>query len=140
MNETTGRCLCGTVKYRVKNKIKETSACHCEMCRRWASGPFFGTSMIDEITFSGEDNITHYRSSNWAERAFCKVCGSSLYFRMIEAGQLFLATGTLDDQSEIVMNREVFIDEKPDYYSFSGDAKKMTGKEMFDMYTPTDEN
>jgi len=132
----TGSCLCGAVTYHAQNPVVETSACHCEMCRRWAGGPFFGTAAVENVVFSGEEHIAHYRSSDWAERAFCKKCGSGLYFRMVDSGHLFLATGTLDDPSAIKLVREVFIDEKPEYYSFSSGAKKMTGKEMFAMYAP----
>jgi len=140
MSKHTGHCLCGAVRYRVKNTVSETSVCHCEMCRRWAGGPFFGTATVDGITFFGEENITLYPSSDWAERGFCKLCGSGLFFRMVNTGHLFLATGTLDDPSEIKMVREVFIDEKPALYDFANDCKKLTGEELFAMYAPTDKS
>ena len=31
--------------------------------------------------FNGEENIERYSSSAWAERGFCKRCGSSLLYR-----------------------------------------------------------
>jgi hypothetical protein len=38
--ERTGKCMCGAVSYTAKGVDKEIAACHCSMCRRWASGPF----------------------------------------------------------------------------------------------------
>ena len=132
----TGQCLCGAVKYSVEKEITETGACHCAMCRRWSGGVLFATAVGDAVTFSGEENITVFRSSDWAERAFCHKCGTSLYYRLVNTNQFFLATGTLDDQSHITFGTQVFIDEKPDYYEFANDTKKLTGAELFALYAP----
>ena len=132
----SGGCLCGAVRFTVARQISETGACHCTMCRRWAGGPFFAVDAGDAITFSGQDNITTYRSSDWAERAFCKKCGANLYYRLVEANQFFVATGALDDQSQLTMVSQVFIDEKPDFYDFANDTEKMTGAELFAKYAP----
>ena len=35
---------------------------------------------------------------------------------------------------EFVFDHQVFIDEKPDYYSFANETKDMTGQELFAMF------
>ena len=52
--------------------------------------------MPDQITWSGADNLATYTSSDWAERGFCKICGSSLFWRLtvvVLCGGLLAACG-----------------------------------------------
>ncbi len=134
--QTTGRCLCGTVKYQVQMAVDTYGVCHCDMCRRWTSGPFFAISCGTDVKFDGEQNIGRYRSSDWAERGFCKTCGSSLFYYIIANGQYRMAVGTMDDQTNLRLFRQVFIDEKPDGYDFANATDMLTGKEAFAPYAP----
>ena len=43
----------------------------------------------------------------------------------------FPLVGCLNEESNYVLSTEVFIDEKPNYYTIAGDTKKMTGAEVF---------
>ena len=83
MSTRTGHCLCGAVRFDAEEVAKSFSACHCEMCQRWSSGPFFATT-VGKVRFTGEENLSRYRSSAWAERGFCKICGSNLFFRILK--------------------------------------------------------
>ncbi len=135
----TGSCLCGAVTYEIKNAPKEVGACHCGMCRKWSGGIFIGVACTsDQVTFQGEENITVYTSSPWAERGFCKKCGSSLFYRVTapgpNQGDLHIGFGTIDDQSGMTVTEEIFIDRKPDAYSLAGDTRKMTEAQMFELF------
>lgn len=137
MSETgkvTGRCLCGSVEYTASEQMEDYGVCHCDACRRWASGPFFATNGDASIKFKGEENISRYKSSDWAERGFCKNCGSNLFYYLVPTGQYMMAVGTLDDQASLIMHTEVFIDEKPASYDFANETEKMTGEEVFAFY------
>ena len=94
----SGGCLCGAVRFTVAIMPTRTGACHCGMCRKWAGGPYMATDCGTDVTFEGADNIATYRSSPWAERGFCKTCGSNLFYRIVETGQLMMSTGTLEAQ------------------------------------------
>ena len=93
-----------------------------------------------EATIKGEDNITAFTSSDWAERCFCKTCGTNLFYRVTADGpmngELHIGLGVLDNSNGIVMTEEIFIDEKPDGYAFAGETRKMTGAEIFAMFAP----
>lgn len=139
MSETrTGHCLCGAVRYRLTKPVHEVDACHCDMCRRWSGSPLMAINGGTEVTFEGEDQITRYRSSQWAERAFCRACGTHLYYRLVDGGDYYLFAGTLDDQSGLTFKTQIFIDEKPDWYDFANDTKMMTGAEVFAQFAPPD--
>jgi len=136
----TGRCLCDAVSYTASIEQPHTGACHCQMCRRWSGGPFMAIDAGTSVVWEGEDNIATYRSSEWAERGFCKTCGSNLFYRLVQSGEVYLATGTLDDQDGIAFTSQVFIDEKPDFYSFAQQTRTMTGPEIFALYGATPED
>jgi hypothetical protein len=131
----TGQCLCGAVKFTAWDVPHQIGTCHCGQCRRWASGPYFAVA-AGSIAFEGEDNLGRYRSSDWAERGFCKVCGSSLFYRMVKEDRYMMAVGSFDDQSGFELSHQVFIDEKPGFYDFAQATKTSTGDDFFTRYAP----
>ena len=130
--ELTGGCLCGAVRYRVTGAEPHFDACHCSMCRRFSGGVFLAVEVPAEgLTWeSGEDEIATHASSDWAERGFCRRCGSSLFWRMPEGGMMALAAGTLDSLEGLEFASEIFIDRKPDAYAFAGERKRTTEAEV----------
>ncbi len=129
--EATGTCLCGAVQLHAESASIHTGACHCAMCRNWGGGPYLSTACGPEVDITGEDAITRYSSSKWAERAFCSRCGTHLFYRLKANNQHFVACGLFGDEPRFVFHHQVFIDEKPDYYCFSNETKDMTGPEIF---------
>jgi hypothetical protein len=103
------------------------------MCRRWTGSAFIGVDYRDGgIKFEKNDSLKWFNSSDWAERGFCTNCGSSLFYRLKDNDSfLAISAGTLDLPSGLKLEKEIFIDEKPDYYDFAGDQKKLTGAEFF---------
>ena len=83
---------------------------------------------------TGEEHISIYDSSAWAERGFCKNCGSHLFYRIKENQEYIIPIGLFDDAQNLTFQRQVFIDEKPDYYSFYNNTLNMTGAEIFALY------
>jgi len=134
MTKRIGRCLCGSVKLTVKPKNNNVDACHCGMCRRWGGGPLMVVSCGTEVVFEGEENITIYNSSDWAERGFCKKCGSHLFYRLKEINDHQIPAGLFDSQESFNFNLQVFIDRKPSYYSFANKTIEMTEAEMIEKY------
>jgi hypothetical protein len=135
--ERMGKCLCGAVTYTAKGLKPELTACHCDMCRRWTGGPLLALRSKD-VTWDGEDKIKTFTSSDWAERGFCSVCGSALFYRVTapgpHQGAMHLAFGTLDDQSGFDVNLEFFIDKKPEAYTLAGDHKTLTAAEVMALF------
>ena len=127
--EATGRCLCGAVTFSAEDVQTEINSCHCGMCRRWNGGPAFA-AMVGKVTFKGEDSITRYGSSEWAERGFCNRCGTNLFFRLKEQDHYVMWVGSFDDQAPFRLSGEIFIDEKPPGYNLAGDHPRLTGEEF----------
>ena len=135
MKEVAGNCLCGDVTFKACGEPVELHACHCSMCRQWASGPFFALDGQQAVRISGEEFISRYASSEWAERAFCSQCGPHLFYRLKATDQQILSTGLFDLDDELKFDHQIFIDEKPGYYCFAGKAKNMTGAEVFAAFS-----
>ena len=134
MAERQGSCLCKKVTVTAKECSDKVGACHCNMCRKQNAGPFFAVDCGTSVEFSGEDQIVTYSSSAWAERGFCKTCGSTLFYRLKGTGQTMMSP-ELFEGAEFEFDHEVFIDEKPAHYAFSNKTKQMTGPEVFAMFS-----
>lgn len=134
----TGKCLCGAVGVTGTAKKADVTACHCGMCRRWSSGPYFAVSCGD-VVFEGAQNITTIRSSDWAERGFCGKCGSNLFYHIVDSDEYEISAGLIDDPSQLRLSLQVYIDSKPDFYSLAEKTKTMTGDEVYAAYAPPPE-
>jgi hypothetical protein len=132
-DERSGSCLCGSVKVSAKPATNRVGVCHCGMCRKRVGGPFFALDCGSEVKFSGEENISVYGSSEWAERGFCKKCGSNLFYRLKQNQQYIMSAGLFEGIFEF--DHQIFIDEKPSYYEFSNKTHNMTGAEVFAKYS-----
>jgi Uncharacterized conserved protein len=106
---TEGRCLCGAVRLRVAEAPGWVGACHCRMCQRWSGGLFL---CFPAAGVTVEGPVTRYRSSGFAERAFCTVCGSHLWIRNLDAaeGHYELMPGLFDVASGWPLRSEVYAD------------------------------
>ena len=129
--EVTGHCLCEKVKFRATSKNPTLAA----MCRRWSSGPYIEITCQD-VSFEGENYIGTIRSSDWAERGFCKNCGTNLFYHIIDADDYLMSAGLLDDTSDLSLSLQVFTDSKPHFYTLAEKTKMMTGEEVFAAYAP----
>ena len=128
----SGHCLCGAVSFEAKTVSHAVGACHCGMCRKWGGGPLLAVDCGTEISFKGE--ITVFSSSKWAERGFCKTCGTHLFYRLKQNQQYILPAGIFEDTSGFVFDHQIFIDKKPEFYSFANKTENMTEAEVFEKY------
>ena len=134
--EAKGQCLCGAVHILANSVSRSVGACHCSMCQKWTGGPLLSVECGTEVVFEGEDCIGVFDSSAWAERGFCTRCGSNLFYRLKQSQQYFIPPGLFENSNDFVLDHQVFIDEKPVYYSFANKTKDMTGAEVFEKYAP----
>ena len=130
-----GSCLCGAVAFDAEPSERHCHACHCEMCRRWTGAMLLAVPVPkDALTWRGAENIRVYRSSDWAERAWCDRCGSTLFYRVAAEGpaqgEHFVALGLFDVPDALSLASEIYIDSKPSSYAFAGERKRMTKAEV----------
>lgn len=134
-----GSCLCGAVHIEVADAAASVGACHCGMCRKWGGGPLLAVECGAEVELSGEENIALFASSEWAERGFCKRCGTHLFYRLRQGLQYHVPAGLFDESPDFSLDQQIFIDEKPAYYGFANNTRDMTGAEVFALFAPRSE-
>ena len=134
-NERRGSCLCGAIHISAKTMSKHLGACHCSMCRKWTGGPLLAVDCGSEVYFNGKEKISTFDSSEWAERGFCNKCGSHLFYRLKEQNRYIVPVGLFDEGESVVFDHQIFIEEKPSFYSFANETKNMTGAQVFAQFS-----
>ncbi|MCV9879722.1 GFA family protein [Brenneria izbisi] len=128
-----GRCLCGAVTLSTRQDVNAVTACHCGMCQKWGGGPFMSVDCKEDIAIAGVENITAYRSSEWAERAFCKVCGSHLFYKLLSPKIYFVPVALFEDKTDKSLVAQIYIDNKPAYYSFAQHTSLLTEQDVMNL-------
>jgi hypothetical protein len=129
-----GHCLCKAVSF-TSPEAKEISACHCSFCRRWGGGPLLSAHCGPTVEFKGAEHITTYASSAWAERAFCKKCGSHLYYKLLATGDYFVPAGAFES-TDFELTSQIYIDKKPGYYAFANATTMLTEEQVIAQFGP----
>ncbi|MDJ1008551.1 MAG: GFA family protein [Paracoccaceae bacterium] len=123
-----GHCLCGAVRIVVDgDHDPRPGACHCGMCQRWSGGIFICCAAEPgSVTVTGE--VARYRSSRFAERAFCPVCGSHLWMRDTDRDDATydLMPGLFEALRTEPLRSEIYTDCAPAYAPLTGDHRRKT--------------
>jgi hypothetical protein len=114
---TTGRCLCGGVRFRLNGAMRDAVLCHCGQCRSWHGHASAYTRVaISDLVFDDDDSLAWYRSSDIARRGFCRICGSSLFWERIDSGTMSVTAGSLDAPTGLKTSLQIFCEDAGDYY------------------------
>jgi len=125
-NEHAGGCLCGAVRYVVRGPIRGVIACHCGQCRR-TSGHYAAMTSAPavDVEVNASPSLVWYRSSTTAERGFCNLCGSNLFWRQFDSDMTSITAGTLDTPTGIALEKHIFVADKSDYYDLDDDLPQL---------------
>jgi hypothetical protein len=120
----TGHCLCGAVTLTVLSHAGAVSACHCAMCRRWSGAAMWVLEApAESVEVAGP--VQHYRSSSFAERAWCSACGTQLWIKD-DDGPYELMPGLFDDARGLPLSHEIYIDQAFTSVTLAGGHKRVT--------------
>lgn len=109
-----GGCQCGAVRWRGRAPVTNLCFCHCESCRRASGAPFvaWGTFSVPGFEIVG-GSLAEQASSPRVRRGFCAACGTSLtYFHEGRAGEIDVTLASLDDPSQLVPERHIWVADK----------------------------
>lgn len=139
MDKINGQCLCGAVTITALTDHSNMRACHCDMCRRHTSSMFISVA-TDQASIKVNGPAKTFQSSEWAERAFCEVCGSTLWYGTPGDGARNLAAGLFDNGADTEMQIEFFNDRCPTGYALAGDHKKLTTQQTMALFAPQEDD
>ncbi|TMJ95383.1 MAG: GFA family protein [Actinobacteria bacterium] len=77
-----GSCLCGGVSFEITQPFRRVNHCHCSRCRKHSGTTALTQGRVPREGFrllSGEELIRVYHPEGGMTKAFCSVCGSSLF-------------------------------------------------------------
>ena len=113
----SGKCLCGSVSYKVSVDPSFVLNCHCEDCRR-STGAVFGTNVFvaeDKVQIIGKvSSYSHTADSgNTMTKRFCPNCGTLLFGNSSgRQNSVSIRAGTIDQFDLIEPQMNVFVAKK----------------------------
>ena len=130
-----GGCLCGDVRFKLKNEPMFIQACHCLDCQRISGSAFIINMWIEsrfvEITNKPPVSFMNKGGSGSIQEIYCcGNCGTDLwscYHAGLKASW-FVRVGLLDDPTEVVPQAHIYTrskqkwiklpDDKPHFEAF----------------------
>ncbi|MDH7800370.1 MULTISPECIES: GFA family protein [unclassified Rhizobium] len=98
----SGGCQCGAVRYRVEGSLRYPHVCHCRMCQKAAGNYFMPLAASSRAKFEmtrGEPSW--FQSSDDVRRGFCGRCGTPLFYDIPDADFINITLGSLDEPERV---------------------------------------
>jgi len=124
----TGGCLCGAVRYEIRGTLRDVVNCHCRQCQRLHGnfGPH-SKALKADISITRDSGLSWYRTSDVAQRGFCRECGSSLFWEPFSQDATGIIAGSLDQETGLQTMGHIFVAEKSDFYEITDDLPQFKG-------------
>jgi len=123
---TTGRCLCGDIRYDFTGAPDRMFHCHCASCRRHVSSPVatFVCVLRDQFRFT-HGAPQYYTSSPGVRRCFCPRCGTPIAYEANRIpNEVHLYHGTLTDPAALRPTAHVFAAEQLTWFEVLDDLPR----------------
>jgi hypothetical protein len=135
MQEMSGGCLCGQLRYSAIAEPAIVAVCHCKSCQRQTGAAFGLVVGVPKAALSLQGNLKTYHdkgdSGRPIARNFCPDCGSPVASDFAAMSELTLINaGTLDDTSWLRPTMQVFCDSAQPWVQLAGEMRsfaKMPG-------------
>jgi len=115
-NTIHGGCLCGATRYEAAGPPMQTTACHCEDCRRASGALFVVWSFFKKGSITWAKNEPKIVIFADRHRAFCPDCGTPLTFYDPAFPDIFeINTCTFDDPTPYPPGDQCWLNDKIDW-------------------------
>ena len=107
-HEYSGGCQCGAVRWHATEVGDNPHICHCRMCQKASGQPFMGLTggNIEHLKWT-RGAPSFFRSSNMAQRGFCRDCGTPLYYRSLSGPNVSMTIASFDTPHAIPIRYEM---------------------------------
>ena len=100
VEQMTGDCACGRVRYTATVHDDDAYLCHCRMCQRATGSVSIAFKSMKQADVNWQGEPDWFDSSPIAQRPYCRDCGTSLGFKFREASdKMDLTVASFDDPS-----------------------------------------
>jgi hypothetical protein len=121
----TGRCLCGTIRFGLREKLAPVGFCHCSLCRRVsgvASNAVLNVRRDRFAWLAGEDNVQTYANETGWKSLFCRTCGSPAPHVLSGGARVLVPAGLLDGDLDLERSGHIFVGSKARWDVIADDA------------------
>ena len=101
MDQFTGGCICGNIRFVASGRPYRVGICHCLDCRKHHGALFHASAIfpLDAVVVEGE-------TREYLGRHFCPRCGSPVFARSGDETEVNL--GSLDEPDQLRPTYELF--------------------------------
>ncbi len=110
---TSGRCMCGAIRYEFNDKPLYSLICQCTQCQKITGAGNAPSIAIANETFKLEGKLSYFKQlaedGNTVSNGFCSKCGNPI-LKTTTAFQdrVYLHVGSLDDPGKFEPEFVVF--------------------------------
>ncbi len=127
MDERTGGCLCGAVRYRVKGEPVRTMLCHCRNCQKTSGSALSTIALVSRAAIRIEGELRGYEyagdSGNKLEINFCPTCGSPVILNIRAMPDVVsVKVGSFDDASWFKPEMQIWTDSAQAWFPLADDC------------------
>jgi hypothetical protein len=130
MNEFTGRCMCGALRFVAAAPSLWCGHCHCRFCRQahgaafvtWVAFPQAGVRIIAD-----GNALNWYQSSKQSRRGSCSRCGTMMFYESTAMpGETHVTRACIADAIDRSPEFHSFFDQKVDWLMVDDELPKLT--------------
>ena len=129
MEEMTGGCLCGAVRYRLSEKPVRTLLCHCRNCQKTSGSALSTIALVQRSALAITGTLKGYEyagdSGNKLEINFCPTCGSPVILNIRAMPDLVsVKVGSLDDPGWFRPEMQIWTDSAQAWFPLVDDCTR----------------
>ncbi len=135
MNEnegTSGGCLCGAVRFRVRFPTLFCAHCHCSMCRRNHGAAYVTWVAVPREQLAverGDAELVRYESSEHGSRSFCGRCGTQLFCENTQhPDRVDIPLSSMDGPIDRAPQLHAFFDSGASWVEIGDELPRLGGK------------
>jgi hypothetical protein len=130
MTQRTGRCLCGSVSFKLAAEPLGARICWCRDCQHLAANGtvnvVFPASAL-EVSGQLSEHVKEADSGNQITRLFCPTCGTHLFGHSSARPELrIVRAGNLDDPSSIQPTVNIWTSSAPSWACLDDTLEQVT--------------
>ncbi len=96
----TGHCGCGEIRFEIAGALIAAAYCHCTRCQRRTGNAAQASARLSPGSLrivSGEQHLRGWAPGGGLEKVFCGACGSALFARDPDTGEITIVRlGVID--------------------------------------------
>jgi hypothetical protein len=109
----TGGCGCGAVRLEIHGELGPALYCHCTRCQRrtgTAAAATVRTQPAAVVITTGEEHLRAWAPPDGMEKVFCSACGSALFTRDPQSGEIMaVRLGAIDGDPGVRPSARQFV-------------------------------